>query len=147
MKIRRRDYTYLNSITDKKELFLTIRYLIKNDLYFLCKYILNYKDMETKTSIHYGLCEKLEDPNWIRQAIMMFRGSFCKSTALRSSSGRASAVESVCDRSEGVTAPAAITAATKVLRFSLAAFARSSAVLALSLPACTSTRATPERVD
>ena len=44
-------------------------------------------------------------------------------------------------------APAATTAETKLLRRSFAPRARSSAVLALSLPACTSTRATPERAD
>jgi hypothetical protein len=78
---------------------------------------------------------------------MMLRGSFCASTAFRSSSGIASALASVCDSSDGVTAPAAITDATKLLRLSLADLTRSSAVLALSLPACTSTRATPDSAD
>ena len=42
------------------------------------------------------------------------------STAARSSSGSASAVDSVCARSAGDTAPAAITAAMKLVRLSLA---------------------------
>ena len=39
------------------------------------------------------------------------------------------------------------TEATKLLRLSLADLTRSSAVFALSLPACTSTRATPDNAD
>lgn len=31
--------------------------------------------METQTPIHYGLCQLLEDDEWLRLAIMMFRGS------------------------------------------------------------------------
>ena len=51
-------------------------------------------------------------------ASMTFCGSFCASTAVRSSSGSASAVDSVCARSAGDTAPAAMTEATKLVRLS-----------------------------
>ena len=51
---------------------------------------------------------------------MTLRGSCCASIAFRSSSGRASAVDSVWASSDGETAPAAITDATKLVRFSLA---------------------------
>src|SRR5574337_275669 len=75
------------------------------------------------------------------------RGSLAGSIAPRSSSGRASAVDSVWTRSAGWTAPAAITAETKLERRSFALRVRSSAALVLSLPALTSTRATPESID
>ena len=78
---------------------------------------------------------------------MMFFGSLVVSTALRSSSGNASAVDSVCARSDGDTAPAAITEATKLLRLSRELRTSSSAVFEFSLPACTSTRATPESAE
>ena len=82
MKVRRRDYSYLSAIKDKKELFLTIRHLLKTDLYFFCRHGLNYRDMETQTSIHYALCDRLEASDWIRQAVMMFRGSLKTSIAI-----------------------------------------------------------------
>ena len=75
MSIRRRNYSSLYTIKDKKQLFLTVQHLLKNDLFFLCRYGLNYKDMETHTSIHYGLCDRLESPDFNRLAVMMFRGS------------------------------------------------------------------------
>ena len=78
---------------------------------------------------------------------MTFFGNFCASIAVRSSSGRARALASVCARSEGETAPAAITDATKLVRFSRELRTSSSAAFGLSLPAWTSTRATPERVE
>ena len=84
--------------------------------------------------------------SWYWLAILLsstLRGSFCKSTALRSSSGSAKAAASVCASSAGCTAPAAITEATKLVRLSLADLPRSSAAFAVSLPACTNTRATP----
>src|SRR3990167_1775440 len=74
-------------------------------------------------------------------------GRRSKSTDDRSSSGSASAVDSVWARSKGDTAPEAITAPMKLILRSLADLARSSAALLLSLPACTSTLATPERED
>jgi hypothetical protein len=75
------------------------------------------------------------------------RGSFWVSTAFRSSRGSASADDSVWARSSGFTAPALITAAMKLVLRSRAPLVSSSAVLALSLPALTSTRATPESED
>lgn len=71
----KRSYTWLDTITDKRELYGTMRFLVRNDLYFLCKYILGMKDLETRTDIHYGLCRHLEtdDP---RRLVLMFRDSF-----------------------------------------------------------------------
>ncbi len=80
-------------------------------------------------------------------ASMMFFGSLTASIAFRSSSGRASAVASVWASSEGETAPAPMTELTKLERFSRELRTSSSAVLALSLPALTSTLATPEREE
>ncbi len=80
-RIRRRNYSYLDKIEDKKELFLTIRNLLRSDLYFLCRYAMRYRDMETQTSLHYGMCECLENPRWTRLALMAFRGSFKTSIA------------------------------------------------------------------
>ena len=65
--------------------------------------------------------------------------------------GRATAaraqLDSVWARSAGETAPAAMTDATKLTRFSRELSTSSSAALAFSLPAWTSTLATPERAD
>ena len=78
---------------------------------------------------------------------MTLRGSRVMSTEARSSNGSARALESVCARSLADTAPASITDATKLPRFSFELLTRSVASFAFSLPAWTSTRATPERVD
>ena len=80
-------------------------------------------------------------------ASTMFLGSFCRSTALRSTSGSASAADKACASSSDLTAPAATAAATKPVLRSRADLAMSSAALALSLPALTSTLATPVRDD
>ena len=88
--------------------------------------------------------------SWYWLAILgstRLRGSFCKSTAARSTSGRASDVDNVCASSSGFIAPPLTTAATKLLLRSRALLLSSSAILALSLPALTRTRATPVRVD
>ena len=78
---------------------------------------------------------------------MTFLGSLVASIAVRSSSGNASAVDSVCARSAAETEPVPMTDATKLARFSRAERTSSSAVLGLSLPAWTSTLATPERAE
>ena len=80
-------------------------------------------------------------------ASMTFCGMRCTSIAAKSSSGSASALESVWARSNADTCPLAITALTKLVFFSCACLTRSSAVLAWSLPECTSMRATPDRED
>ena len=78
---------------------------------------------------------------------MTLRGSLVASIAVRSSSGRASAVDSVCARSADDTEPAAMTEATKLVRLSREVRTSSSAVFGFSLPAWTSTLATPERAE
>ena len=74
-------------------------------------------------------------------------GRRSRSTADKSSRGSASADDSVCAKSNADTAPDAITAPMKLILRSLADLARSSAALLPSLPACTSTRATPDSDD
>ena len=74
-------------------------------------------------------------------------GRRSRSTAARSTSGRASEVDKVWARSNAETAPEAITAPMKLIFRSRADLARSSAALLPSLPACTNTLATPERED
>src|SRR5690606_27244350 len=73
-------------------------------------------------------------------------GRRSKSSADRSRTGTASAADSVCARSAGEMLVVAIRLLTKVRFCSLAARASASATLASSLPALTSTRATPVRV-
>jgi hypothetical protein len=80
--IRRRSYAFLDKIEDKNELYGTIRALGRYDLYFLCKYILGNYDMETKTSIHYGLCDFLEDEAHERKLVLMSRKCFKTSIGL-----------------------------------------------------------------
>lgn len=82
MPIRRRTYTFLDDIEDKKELYATIRLLGRTDLYFLCRYILGMKDLETKTSIHYGLCDFLENKKVERKLVLMSRKTFKTSIGL-----------------------------------------------------------------
>ena len=60
---------------------------------------------------------------------------------------RAAAVESVCASSAEETDPALMTEATKLVRFSRAVRTSSSAAFDFSLPAWTSTLATPERAE
>lgn len=81
--VQRRSYAFLDEIEDKKELYATIRKLGRSDLYFLCKYILGMKDLETKTSIHYGLCDFLEDRTLgERRIVLMSRKTFKTSIAI-----------------------------------------------------------------
>src|SRR6185437_980691 len=80
-------------------------------------------------------------------ASMTFLGSFWASTADRSSKGSARAPASVCARSAGDTEPAAMTDATKLVLLSREERTSSSAVFGFSLPAWTSTRATPESAE
>jgi hypothetical protein len=80
-------------------------------------------------------------------ASTMLRGSRSLSMAFRSSSGSASVVDSVCASSAADTEPWPMTAETKLTRRSFALLTSSSALFAFSLPAWTSTRATPERAD
>jgi hypothetical protein len=76
-----RAYGWLNSITDKKELYGALRWLGRTDLYFLCKFILGMRDLETQTSIHYGLCQALEKEE-TRTLILMSRDTFKTSVAV-----------------------------------------------------------------
>lgn len=74
------DYSYLNGLHEPMKTQV-IRELCKRDLYFLCKHVLGYKDMETATDIHIELCRRLnEDPHRFCYAI--FRGAFKTSIAL-----------------------------------------------------------------
>lgn len=75
-----RDYSFILTLEDalRKEAF---RELCKVDLYFLCRWVLNYKDMETLTDLHYSMCDILDkDP--FRYLILMFRDSFKTSIAI-----------------------------------------------------------------
>ena len=79
--IRQRNYSWLGTITDRRELYGYCRWLSKNDLYFLCKFVLGMADLETQSAIHYGLCEHLEtnDP---RRLVLMSRDTFKTSVAI-----------------------------------------------------------------
>lgn len=69
------DYSFIEAIEDFEVKREVMRELAKTDLYFLCKFIFGYKDMETKTDIHYRLCRELdEDPH--RYLVLIFRGAF-----------------------------------------------------------------------
>ena len=61
--------------------------------------------------------------------------------------GSAKLDDKVCAKSEADTAPAPMTADTKLMRLSFALLTSSSAFLTPRRPACTSTRATPDSVD
>lgn len=85
-----RNYSFLKELDDpfvKREAF---RELGKTDLYFLCKYILGYSKLETRTSIHYTMCDRLDKldniesypGSTLREFDLMFRGSFKTSIAL-----------------------------------------------------------------
>ena len=75
------DYSFVLGLEDINLRKEVMRELSKKDLYFLCKFVLGYADMETRTDIHYKLCEELDtDP--ARYLALIFRGSFKTSIGL-----------------------------------------------------------------
>ena len=80
----RKDYSFIFDEEDKELQLELMGQLGRSDLYFLCKYILGYTEMEEETDIHYKLCEELEglrEKRWDREAVMIFRNSFKTSIA------------------------------------------------------------------
>ena len=80
----RKDYSFVFEEEDKELQLEIMAQLGKSDLYFLCKYILGYSEMEETTDIHYRLCEELEglrEGKYDREAVMIFRNSFKTSIA------------------------------------------------------------------
>lgn len=78
-----------------------MRELCRTDLYFLCRYVLGYEDMEDHTDLHYRLCSELdrvdtiatlvkygvirsgdELDRYLRYLILVFRGAFKTSICL-----------------------------------------------------------------
>lgn len=76
-----RDYNFIQTITDPEMKVAVYRELGKTDLYFFCKYILGYKELETQTNIHYALCEILDNEP-LRYTFLLFRGAFKTSIAM-----------------------------------------------------------------
>lgn len=89
------DYTFLTELTDDALRVDVMRELGTRDLYFFCRYILGYKDMETETDIHFRLCAELDRADQLstlwrlgvlpdgdarghidRYLILIFRGAF-----------------------------------------------------------------------
>jgi hypothetical protein len=81
LKPWQRDYSFLTKITAKNDFYRNkmtrevMRELGKTDLYFLCKYLLGFNQLETQTPIHHEMCRRLEEP-FERELQLMFRGSF-----------------------------------------------------------------------
>lgn len=74
-------YGFLQDIEDHEVRHQYIRELCKSDLYFLCRFVLQYTKMETQTDIHTRLCSELdEDP--FRFLVLVFRGAFKTSIAM-----------------------------------------------------------------
>jgi len=69
------NYSFIESIEDQELKREVLRELAKTDLYFLCKFIMGYRDMEVRTDIHYRLCSEL-DANPLRYLVLIFRGAF-----------------------------------------------------------------------
>lgn len=96
-----RDYSFLTSIVDKKIRKAAMRELCRTDLYFLCRHVLGYADMEDETDIHYRMCSELDRVDTVetllkyrvitpgqatdaslRYLLLVFRGAFKTSIAL-----------------------------------------------------------------
>lgn len=74
-------YGWLDDLDDADVQREAMRELCRTDLFFLCKFVLQYHDIETTTDIHVRLCEEL-DKNPFRFLVLMFRGSFKTSISL-----------------------------------------------------------------
>ena len=85
-----RDYSFLETMPDEESRRLAMRELVKSDLYFLCRYVLNYVDLEESTDIHYRLCDEL-DMNPRRLLVLIFRGAF------KTSIGEAKVIQWLCN--------------------------------------------------
>ena len=70
-----RDYSFVFEQEDDELKYELMRQLGKTDLFFLAKYILNYKDLEETTDLHHRLCDILQDDP-LRYLVLIFRGSF-----------------------------------------------------------------------
>jgi hypothetical protein len=96
-----RDYRFIERLPDKKLRRQAMRELCRTDLYFLCRYVLGYEDMEDQTDIHYRMCSELdrvdtlatlvkygiirpgeELDRYLRYLLLVFRGGFKTSICL-----------------------------------------------------------------
>lgn len=96
-----RDYSFIQHLPDKKLRRQAMRELCRTDLYFLCRHVLGYEDMEDETDIHYRLCSELdrvdtittlvkygiirrgeELDRYLRYLLLVFRGGFKTSICL-----------------------------------------------------------------
>jgi len=86
------DYQFLTELADDRVRTEVMRELCRRDLYFLCRHVLGYKDLEPETDIHYTFCHLLDradraqtllqlgafapDTQILRLLALLFRGSF-----------------------------------------------------------------------
>ena len=123
------DYLFLSELKDDGLRIEVMRELGRRDLYFLCRYILQYRKLETKTDIHYRLCADLDlvdqpDTLWRlnlmpagidrhipRYLLLMFRGAFKTSMMMgkviqwliRDPSAQVGVGSDLKDRADGIT--------------------------------------------
>jgi len=86
------DYSFLTELSDDQVRLEVLRELCRRDLFFLCRHVLGYQDMETLTDIHYTFCHLLDraerahtlerlslappETQILRLLALLFRGAF-----------------------------------------------------------------------